>query len=180
MSIVSVQFIALCGLKAPLHGIGDQATEDSPFAIEALRNHIHALTASVRGGNGPTNNDAAPPSPSKGASPSVPTLAAASSMIQNYLPQALKNASMNGEAGHVKARREAKAADEEYREALGELEDMRLGIEARLESGMGQWEGWERERLKAVKTGKMNSNYGARGINSRLGSSAQSFLNTRW
>jgi hypothetical protein len=85
----------------------------------------------------------------------VPTLATASSMLQNYLPQALKNASMNGEASHVKARREAKAADEEYREALGELEDMRLGIEARLESGMGQWEGWERERLKAVKTGKL-------------------------
>jgi hypothetical protein len=74
-------------------------------------------------------------------------------MLQNYLPQALKNAS-SADPAHIKARRDAKTADAEYREALGELEDMRLGIESRLEAGMAQWENWERERLRAVKTGR--------------------------
>jgi len=74
-------------------------------------------------------------------------------MLQSYLPQALKNAS-SADPAHIKARRDAKIADAEYREALGELEDMRLGIESRLEAGMAQWENWERERLRAVKTGR--------------------------
>jgi hypothetical protein len=83
--------------------------------------------------------------------PSVPSLATASSLIQNYL---LKGSISLAEPAHVRARREAKLADEEYREALRELEDMRLGIEQRLERGLGVWEGWERERLRAVKTGQ--------------------------
>jgi hypothetical protein len=102
----------------------------------------------------PSTSDVPSSPSSKLASPSVASLAAASSLLQNYLPQALKNASGNGDPIHIRARRDAKAADGEYREALSELEEMRLGIETRLESGMELWENWERERLRAVKTGK--------------------------
>lgn len=84
------------------------------------------------------------------------SLASASSILQNYLPQALQPSQSGGnqqELVHVKARREAKIADEDYRKALEKLERMRLAIEEKLEVGMNQWESWERERLNAVKTG---------------------------
>lgn len=73
--------------------------------------------------------------------------------MRNYLPTGFKTGA-GGEAAHAKARREAKVADEEYREAVGEAETMRLWLEERIEQSLGLWERWERERLGAVKTGE--------------------------
>ena len=59
----------------------------------------------------------------------------------------------NGEPAHVRARREAEAADKEYRVAVRKLARQRLGLEERIEEALKTLQKWELDRLRAVKTG---------------------------
>lgn len=56
---------------------------------------------------------------------------------------------------HVRARREAQKADEDYKNAVKRLENTRLALEERLEHGLRVWEKWEKERGGVVKTGTL-------------------------
>jgi hypothetical protein len=82
-----------------------------------------------------------------------------STLVRNYLPASISSSLGNTspsttEPAHVRARREAKKADNEYREALDALEVIRLRVEEQVELGLRIWDRWERERLGAVKTGE--------------------------
>lgn len=111
----------------------EAATDTSPYAVEALRNQLKA--------------EEAPPT-----APATAVLSAASSAMRNYLgPTA---AATTEEPPLVSARREAKVADSEYRAAVEQLDLIRLRLEETIESGLRQWERWERERLNAAKTGQ--------------------------
>lgn len=56
---------------------------------------------------------------------------------------------------HVRARREARKADEDYKNGVKKLENTRLALEERLEHGLRVWEKWEKERGGVVKTGEL-------------------------
>lgn len=56
---------------------------------------------------------------------------------------------------HVRARREARKADEDYKTGVKKLENTRLALEERLEHGLRVWEKWEKERGGVVKTGEL-------------------------
>ncbi len=66
-----------------------------------------------------------------------------------------KALSANGvaEPVYVKARRDAEAADQEYRQATRQLDRQRLGLEERIEDTLKTLQKWELDRLRAVKTG---------------------------
>ena len=68
----------------------------------------------------------------------------------------------NAEAPHVKARREAEAADQEYKTAVRNLDRQRLGLEERIEDTLKKLQQWEIDRLRAVKTGKYKFNCNGR------------------
>ena len=59
----------------------------------------------------------------------------------------------NGEPAHLRARREAEAADHDYRIAVRKLDRQRLGVEERIEETLKVLQKWELERLRAIKTG---------------------------
>ena len=59
----------------------------------------------------------------------------------------------NGEPAHVRARREAEAADQLYRTEVRKLDRQRLGLEERIEDTLKTLQKWELDRLRAVKTG---------------------------
>jgi hypothetical protein len=113
-----------------------------------LKNHIRASEPASK---------AAPSTAPATTTTAIPSLTAASTLVKSYLPAltslptALNPSS--DEAPHVKARKEAKIADEEYREGVDSLERMRLRVEEWVEKGLKSWERWERERLQSVKTG---------------------------
>lgn len=133
--------------------IDSQAFDTSPFAIESLKNHIRASeptsksTSAVNTANAP-------------AATALPSLSSASTLVKSYLPAltslpgALTGSADSGsDAPHIKARKEAKIADEEYRAGVDDLERMRLRVEEWVEKGLKNWERWERERMGSVKTG---------------------------
>lgn len=62
------------------------------------------------------------------------------------------NQNPTGEAPYVRARREAEAADQEYRVAVRKLDRQRLGLEERIEDALKTLQKWELDRLRAVKT----------------------------
>ena len=64
------------------------------------------------------------------------------------------NTNPTGEAPYVRARREAEAADQEYRTAVRSLDRQRLGLEERIEDALKRLQQWELDRLRAVKTGE--------------------------
>lgn len=66
-----------------------------------------------------------------------------------------KALSTNGvaEPAYVKARRDAEAADQEYKHATRQLDRQRLGLEERIEDTLKTLQKWELDRLRAVKTG---------------------------
>lgn len=70
----------------------------------------------------------------------------------NLVTKALNN-NPTGEAPYVKARREAEAADQEYRLAVRKLDRQRLGLEERIEDTLKNLQKWELDRLRAVRTG---------------------------
>ncbi len=79
-------------------------------------------------------------------------------MMKSYLPTSMSalaavtgSPSIPSELPHVKARKEAKSADERYAEAVEELDVFRLRLEEKIEQGLKLWERWERERTDVVK-----------------------------
>ena len=60
----------------------------------------------------------------------------------------------SGEPAHVRARREAEAADHEYRTAVRKVDRQRLGLEERIDETLKTLQKWELDRLRAVKTGE--------------------------
>lgn len=131
------------------YACGFQAFDTSPFAIESLKNLIRASEPASK-----STLLNAPPTSTTG----LPSLSDASTLVKSYLPAltSLPNAlnpSSAEEAPHVRARKEAKIADEEYRAGVDSLERMRLRVEEWVEKGLKSWERWERERLQSVKTG---------------------------
>lgn len=114
----------------------ENATDTSPYAVEALRNQLKA--------------EEAPAAPATDQAKAV--LSVASSVMRNYLGS--NAGAVTEEPPLVIARREAKIADEEYRAAVEQLDLIRLRLEETIERGLRQWEKWERERLNAAKTGK--------------------------
>lgn len=61
----------------------------------------------------------------------------------------------SGEPAHVRARREADAADKEYRVSVRKLDRQRLGLEERIEETLKTLQKWEMDRLRAIKTGTL-------------------------
>lgn len=59
----------------------------------------------------------------------------------------------NAESTYIKLRREAEAADKEYRVSVRKLDRQRLGLEERIEETLKTLQKWELDRLRAVKTG---------------------------
>ncbi|GHJ86351.1 hypothetical protein NliqN6_2753 [Naganishia liquefaciens] len=130
----------------------DAAFDTSPFAIESLKNHIRAAEPTSKSAS--TANTASAP-----ATTALPSLSTASTLVKSYLPAlaslpgALTGSADPGlEAPHIRARKEAKIADEEYRTGVDDLERMRLRVEEWVEKGLKSWERWERERMGSVKT----------------------------
>jgi hypothetical protein len=128
-----------------------QAFDTSPFAIESLKNHIRASE--------PASKSTATNVPAPSAT-TLTSLSTASTLVKSYLPAlaSLPNAltgsvDSGSEAPHIKARKEAKIADEDYRAGVDDLEMMRLRVEEWVEKGLKSWERWERERMGSVKTG---------------------------
>ncbi|KAH9945710.1 hypothetical protein B0H21DRAFT_860177 [Amylocystis lapponica] len=62
------------------------------------------------------------------------------------------NANGVAEPIHVKARREADIADQEYRVAVRKLDRQRLALEERIEETLKTLQKWEFDRLRALKT----------------------------
>ncbi|KAI0073278.1 hypothetical protein K474DRAFT_1666835 [Panus rudis PR-1116 ss-1] len=58
----------------------------------------------------------------------------------------------NNEPPHIRARREADEADQQYRAAIRKLDRQRLGLEERIEDTLKALQKWELDRLRAVKT----------------------------
>jgi hypothetical protein len=87
------------------------------------------------------------------SNPMSPAVANNFSMLKSYLPSALGS---SDEPAHVRLRREAIKADESYKEGVRVAEEKRLEMEERIERGLRIWERWERERLGAVRNGKLS------------------------
>ncbi|KAK4684344.1 hypothetical protein P7C73_g5840, partial [Tremellales sp. Uapishka_1] len=73
------------------------------------------------------------------------------SLLKSYLPASL-GSGLSDEPVHVRLRREAGKADENYKEGVRNAEEKRLEMEERIERGLRVWERWERDRLGIVKT----------------------------
>ncbi|CDO73283.1 hypothetical protein BN946_scf185008.g45 [Trametes cinnabarina] len=82
-------------------------------------------------------------------SPLAQTVAGRTTGLANLVSKAF---AANGEPPHVRARREAELADQEYRVAVRKLDRQRLGLEERIEEALKTLQKWELDRLRAVKT----------------------------
>ena len=58
-----------------------------------------------------------------------------------------------GEPAHIRAREDAKVADQAYRGAVRNVDRQRLVLEDRIEDTLKTLQAWEAERLRAVKSG---------------------------
>ncbi|KAG8899596.1 hypothetical protein FRB99_006560 [Tulasnella sp. 403] len=78
-----------------------------------------------------------------------------SNTMMNYLVKAVQGTSTPAgpdELPHVKARKEANAADVDYRKAVRQLDAHRCTVEENIEEVLKALQRWETERLKSVKT----------------------------
>ena len=91
----------------------------------------------------------------KSLSPMAEAVAARTTTIASLVSKAL-NANGTAEPPHIKARRDADAADRDYRIAVRKLDRQRLGLEERVEEALKTLQKWELDRLRAVKTGKLH------------------------
>ena len=91
-----------------------------------------------------------PQSPTK-LTPVAGNLIKRSNNFLNVVSKALA-ANPNTEPLHVRTRLDADAADREYRIAVRKLDRQRLGLEERIEDTLKFLQGWEIERLHAVKS----------------------------
>lgn len=88
----------------------------------------------------------------KNLSPLAENVAKRTAGLASLVTRALNN-NPTGEAPYVRARREAEAADQEYRAGIRKLDRQRLGLEERIEDMLKTLQKWELDRLRAVKTG---------------------------
>ncbi|TCD61771.1 hypothetical protein EIP91_007949 [Steccherinum ochraceum] len=86
----------------------------------------------------------------KNLSPLADNMAKRTTSFANLVSKAL-NAN-TGEPVHIRARREAEQADQEFRVAIRRLDRQRLGLEERIEDVLKTLQKWELDRLRAVKT----------------------------
>ena len=93
----------------------------------------------------------------KNLSPLAEGMVKRTTTFANLVTKAL-NTNPTGEAPYVRARREADAADQEYRTAVRKLDRQRLGLEERVEDTLKNLQKWELDRLRAVKTGRLYFN----------------------
>jgi hypothetical protein len=84
-------------------------------------------------------------------------LAKTSNSFVNIVSKAL-NAGP-AEPHFLRLRKEADAADKDYRTATRRLDRQRLGLEERIEDMLKALQKWETERLRAVKTGSSSQNH---------------------
>ncbi|KAI0821557.1 hypothetical protein BC629DRAFT_1278140 [Irpex lacteus] len=87
----------------------------------------------------------------KNLSPLAENVAKRAGGFANLVTKALQP-NPNAEAPYVRARREAEAADQEYKTAVRNLDRQRLGLEERIEDTLKKLQQWEIDRLRAVKT----------------------------
>ena len=92
----------------------------------------------------------------KNLSPLAENVAKRTAGFASLVTRALNN-NPTGEAPYVRARREAEAADQEYRVTIRKLDRQRLGLEERIEDMLKTLQKWELDRLRAVKTGRPSS-----------------------
>ena len=92
----------------------------------------------------------------KNLSPLAENVAKRTAGFASLVTRALNN-NPTGEAPYVRARREAEAADQEYRVTIRKLDRQRLGLEERIEDMPKTLQKWELDRLRAVKTGRPSS-----------------------
>ena len=99
-----------------------------------------------------SNSDSAVSPLQKNLSPLADNVAKRTTNLANLVSKALN--SNAGEPVHIRARREAEQADQEYRVAIRKLDRQRLGLEERIEDVLKTLQKWELDRLRAVKTGE--------------------------
>ncbi|TFK51765.1 hypothetical protein OE88DRAFT_1658375 [Heliocybe sulcata] len=94
-----------------------------------------------------------PASATRNLAPIAEGLVKRSGNFVNLVQKAL-NANANGSADppFVRLRKEAEAADRDYRIAVRKLDRQRLGLEERIEDTLKLLQRWEGDRLRAVKT----------------------------
>ncbi|OSX64294.1 hypothetical protein POSPLADRAFT_1065539 [Postia placenta MAD-698-R-SB12] len=88
--------------------------------------------------------------PKKSLSPLAENVAKGTSTFASLVSKALNT--NNAEPAHIRARREAEAADREYRISIRKLDRQRLALEERIEDTLKTLQKWELDRLRAVKT----------------------------
>ncbi|THH16990.1 hypothetical protein EUX98_g9211, partial [Antrodiella citrinella] len=98
----------------------------------------------------PKNKDDAISPLQKNLSPLADNVAKRTTTFANMVSKAL-NAN-TGEPVHIRARRDADVADQEFRVAIRRLDRQRLGLEERIEDVLKTLQKWELDRLRAVKT----------------------------
>ncbi|CAL1714693.1 unnamed protein product [Somion occarium] len=87
----------------------------------------------------------------KNLAPIADGVAKRTGTFANLVSKALTSNATN-EPPYVRARREADAADQEYRTAIRKLDRQRLGLEERIEDTLKTLQKWELDRLRAVRT----------------------------
>ncbi|TFY64373.1 hypothetical protein EVJ58_g2657 [Rhodofomes roseus] len=87
----------------------------------------------------------------KTLSPMAEAVATRTTTFASLVSKAL-NTNGSAEPLHIRTRREADAADREYRVAVRKLDRQRLGLEERVEETLKTLQKWELDRLRAVKT----------------------------
>jgi len=89
-------------------------------------------------------------------SPVANNLLKRSNTVVSYLTKTLAPAP--AEHPYIKARIEADAADQVYKNAVRKLDQNRLVLEERIEETLKGLQRWETDRLRAVKTGNVGFN----------------------
>lgn len=88
----------------------------------------------------------------KNFSPLADNVAKGTASFASLVQKALNT---NGsEPTYIRSRRDADAADKEYRVNVRKLDRQRLSLEERIEETLKTLQRWEIDRLRAVKTGK--------------------------
>lgn len=118
--------------------------------------HLHPQAFNLDGSKGKDVESAISPL-QKNLAPIADGVAKRTGTFANLVSKALTSNATN-EPPYVRARREADAADQEYRTAIRKLDRQRLGLEERIEDTLKTLQKWELDRLRAVRTGRQDPN----------------------
>ena len=89
-------------------------------------------------------------SPKATLAPAGESLIKRTGTLANLVSKVMNAAS---EPAHIRAREDAKVADQAYRGAVRNVDRQRLVLEDRIEDTLKTLQAWEAERLRAVKSG---------------------------